>query len=149
MNATVRQGQTFEYFVRATPEAVWRAIVDPAMTEQYFFGTRIRSSLAPGAPLDYSDASGAPAVDGTILEIVPGHTLRHTWRIRYDPALAEEESRVTWTVEARGDVTKLTVVHDCEAAPQTARHVARDGWSVVLSGLKTLLETSAPLLARP
>ena len=73
--------------------------------------------------------------------------LKHTWRALYDPETASEPfSRVTWEIEPQeGGVTKLTVVHDqLEAAPKTAESVA-GGWSYVLSGLKTLLETGEPL----
>ncbi len=65
----------------------------------------------------------------------------------YDPEVAgEDASRVTWEIEAQeGGYSKLTVVHDqLEASPKTAESVAR-GWSYVLSGLKTLLETGEPL----
>ena len=63
------------------------------------------------------------------------------------PETADEpHSRVTWEIEAQeGGVTKLTVTHDqLEASPKTAESVA-GGWSYVLSGLKTLLETGKPL----
>jgi hypothetical protein len=66
----------------------------------------------------------------------------------FDPEQAvEDESRVTWEIEGQdGGVTKLTVVHDqLEGAPKTALSVA-GGWSYVLSGLKTLLETGEPLV---
>jgi hypothetical protein len=53
---------------------------------------------------------------------------------------------VTWEIEPGGEgITKLTVVHDrLEESPKTAANVA-GGWSYVLSGLKTLLETGKPL----
>jgi uncharacterized protein YndB with AHSA1/START domain len=82
-----------------------------------------------------------------VLEADPPRKLVTTWRALYDPETAAEPySRVTWEIEAAGDtVTKLTVVHDeLEAAPKTAESVA-GGWSYVLSGLKTLLETGEPL----
>ena len=72
----------------------------------------------------------------------------HTWRSLWDEELAaEDESRVTWEIEPKeGGYTKLTVTHDrLENAPKTAAGVAGTGWMLVLSGLKTLLETGAPL----
>jgi uncharacterized protein YndB with AHSA1/START domain len=86
-------------------------------------------------------------VVGQVLEHDPPRKLVHSWRAVYDPASATEpESRVTWEIEPHGDgVSKLTVVHDrLEASPVTATSVA-GGWSLVLSGLKTLLETGEPL----
>jgi hypothetical protein len=86
-------------------------------------------------------------VDGEVLESDPPHRLVHTWRALYDPETASEpHSRVSWEIEPQdGGFTKLTVVHDrLEEAPKTALSVA-GGWSFVLSGLKTLLETGKPL----
>ena len=59
----------------------------------------------------------------------------------------EDESRVTWELEPHdGGVTLLTVVHDqLEGAPKTAESVSGPGWMMVLSGLKTLVETGKPL----
>jgi uncharacterized protein YndB with AHSA1/START domain len=72
----------------------------------------------------------------------------HGWRSLYDPELAaEEESRVTWEIEPQeGGMSKLTVIHDqLEGAPKTAESVSGEGWMMVLSGLKTLLETGEEL----
>jgi hypothetical protein len=54
---------------------------------------------------------------------------------------------VTYAIEKRGEVCKLSVTHDCAGAPKTAKHVGHEGWQLVLSGLKTLLETGKPLPA--
>ena len=72
--------------------------------------------------------------------------LVQTWRFLYDPELAAEGfTRVTWEIEeGEGHVSKLTATHELDGAPKTAEHVA-GGWSFVLSGLKTLLETGKPL----
>ena len=86
-------------------------------------------------------------VDGEVIEADPPRKLVTTWRAVYDPeTAAEPHSRVTWEIEPAGEhVTKLTVIHDeLEAAPKTAANVA-GGWSYILSGLKTLLETGSPL----
>jgi hypothetical protein len=72
----------------------------------------------------------------------------HGWSSLYDPDLAdEEESRVAWEIEPQdGGYCKLTVTHDrLEGAPKTAASVSGAGWMMVLSGLKTLLETGEPL----
>jgi hypothetical protein len=54
---------------------------------------------------------------------------------------------VTWEIEPQeGGYCKLTVTHDrLEGAPKTAASVSDGGWMMVLSGLKTLLETGEPL----
>jgi uncharacterized protein YndB with AHSA1/START domain len=145
---TAQTTQVYSVFIRATPEQVWDAITKPEFTTRYFHGTRIESTFEPGAPyLSLAGDGDETLVDGEILESDPPRMLRHTWRALYDPETASEPfSRVTWEIEPQeGGVTKLTVVHDqLEAAPKTAEGVA-GGWSYVLSGLKTLLETGEPL----
>ena len=145
---TEQATQVYSVFIRATPEQVWDGITKPEFTTRYFHGTKIDSTFEPGAPyLSVAGDGGETLVDGEVLESDPPRTLKHTWRALYDPETASEpHSRVTWEIEPQeGGVTKLTVTHDqLEAAPKTAVSVA-GGWSYVLSGLKTLLETGEPL----
>jgi len=145
---TEQATQVYSVFIRATPEQVWDGITKPEFTTRYFHGTKIDSTFEPGAPyLSVAGEGGDTVVDGEILESDPPRMLKHTWRALYDPETAAEPfSRVTWEIEPQeGGVTKLTVTHDqLEAAPKTAESVA-GGWSYILSGLKTLLETGEPL----
>ncbi len=137
--------QVYRVFIRAAPEAVWEAITTPEFTARYFFGARITNTperhlaLAP---------DGATWGDSQTLEWDPPRRLVHGWRSLYDPELAEEpESRVTWEIDPRdGGHCLLTVTHDrLGDAPRTAASVGGEGWSFVLSGLKTLLETGRPM----
>ncbi len=137
--------QVYDVFFNAPADKVWDAITNGTKTREYFFGTAIESSFAPGAPYRYAMPDGSVAVDGKVLEIEPAKRLVTTWAVHYDPSCAGEDSRVTWTLEPRGPVTKLTVVHDLEKAPATAKNVANDGWSFVLSSMKSLVETGAGL----
>jgi len=147
---TAQATQVYSVFVRATPEQLWEAITKPEFTTKYFYGSVIDSTFEPGAPyVGWSSDRSQQYVDGEVIEATPPHKLVTTWRALYDvEAAAEPYSRVSWEIEPAGDgVTKLTVVHDqLEAAPKTAENVA-GGWSYVLSGLKTLLETGKPLTA--
>jgi uncharacterized protein YndB with AHSA1/START domain len=143
---TATTTQVYRVFIRATPEAIWDAITKPEFTAQYFYGMRIevtperRRTFAPNE----DDAFG----DDPILEYDPPRKLVHGWRAKWNPELAaEEQSRVTWEIEPRGDgVTLLTLVHDrLEGAPKTAAGVSGEGWMRVISGLKTFVETGKPL----
>ncbi len=145
---TAQTTQVYSVFVRATPEQLWDAITKPEFTSKYFYGSVIDSTWEPGSTYaGWSTDRTQQYVDGEVIEASPPRKLVTTWRALYDPeTAAEPHSRVTWEIEPAGDgVTKLTVVHDeLEAAPRTAENVA-GGWSYVLSGLKTLLETGEPL----
>jgi uncharacterized protein YndB with AHSA1/START domain len=137
--------QVYEVFIRTTPERLWKALTDPELTRRYFFGTAVRSEFRAGASLVYAGPDGTPLVDGEILEADPPRKLVHTWHVLYDAELRRERSRVTWLIEPRGPMCKLTAIHELDEAPLTAVHVAKDGWTLVLSGLKTLLETGEAL----
>ena len=86
--------------------------------------------------------------DESVTVYDPPRRLVHGWRSLSDPEMgAEERSRVTWEIApGEGGVCLLTVTHDqLEGAPKTAASVSGPGWTYVLSGLKTLLETGRPL----
>jgi uncharacterized protein YndB with AHSA1/START domain len=145
---TAQTTQVYAVFIRATPEQVWDGITKPEFTQRYFYGSIIESTYEPGAAYrGWSTDRSQQYVEGEVLEADRPRKLVTTWRALYDPdTAAEQPSRVTWEVEPAGEhVTKLTVVHDrLDASPKTAASVA-GGWSFVLSGLKTLLETGRPL----
>ena len=142
------QTQVYEVFIKATPEQIWDAITKPEFTQKYFHGTRVDYDLRQGGRFRSLAAdSDDVLVDGEVQESDPPRKLVHTWKAYWDPEMAAEQpSRVTWEIEPQdGGFAKLTVVHDqLEAAPKTAAGVA-GGWSFILSGLKTLLETGKPL----
>jgi uncharacterized protein YndB with AHSA1/START domain len=143
MTATAEQ--VYQVFIKATPEAIWDAITKPEFTQRYFYGARIENSSERHRALG---PDGSVWGDSPTFEYDPPRRLVHGWNSLYDPDLAdEEESRVAWEIEPQeGGYCKLTVTHDrLEGAPKTAASVSGAGWMMVLSGLKTLLETGGPL----
>jgi uncharacterized protein YndB with AHSA1/START domain len=137
--------QVYQVFIKATPEQIWEAITKPEFTQRYFHRAQIK--VTPERYLSHGP-NGEVWGDAQVAEFDPPRRLVHGWRSLYDPELAkEDESRVTWEIEAQDDgVSLLTVVHDrLEGAPKTAAGVAGIGWMRVLSGLKTVLETGEAL----
>jgi uncharacterized protein YndB with AHSA1/START domain len=146
----VQTTQVYQVFIKANPERIWEAITEPRMIAKYFFGTRLDAPLGVvGSRVkSWSPDHATLWTDNEILESDPPRRLVHTWRSLYDPELAsEQESRVTWEIEPQeGGYSKLTVTHDTlEGAPKTAESVS-DGWMLIISGLKTLVETGEPLV---
>jgi uncharacterized protein YndB with AHSA1/START domain len=145
---TVQTTQVYSVFIRATPQQVWDAITKPEFTSKYFYGSVIDSTYEPGASYcGFSADRSESYMDGEIVEASPPSKLVTTWRALWAPELAAEPfSRVSWEIEIAGEgVTQLTIVHDeLDESPKTASSVSQ-GWSFVLSGLKTLLETGEPL----
>jgi uncharacterized protein YndB with AHSA1/START domain len=143
--ATAQATQVYQVFIKASPDAIWDAITKPEFTERYFYGARIENTAERHRSLG---PDGSVWGDARTFEFDLPRRLVHGWRSLYDPELAdEEESRVTWEIEPQeGGYSKLTVTHDrLEGAPKTAESVSGAGWMMVLSGLKTLLETGRPL----
>jgi uncharacterized protein YndB with AHSA1/START domain len=140
--------QVYEIFIRADADRVWEGITRPEFTSRYFYDSRVRSSLKPGSPYEFLTAEGQATVDGEVVECVPPRRLVHTWRMLYDPKLAADApSRVTWEIEpVDGGACKLTVTHDGFGAETATFKEVAGGWSFVLSGLKTLLETGQPMV---
>lgn len=141
---TAQTTQVYRLFIKASAEQIWDAITKPEFTMRYFFGGRIENT--PERHLAVAP-DGSLWGDSQTLEFDPPRRLVHGWKSLYNPEFAEEEeSRVTWEIEPQdGGYCLLTLVHDrLEGAPKTAESVA-GGWMLVLSGLKTLLETGEPL----
>jgi len=141
--------QVYQVFIKATPEQIWDAITKPEFIAKYFHGAHVDSTFEPGASYkSWSPDRSQLWVDAEIYESEPPRKLSHSWRSLYDEESAgEPPSRVTWEIESSdGGTSLLTVTHDqLEASPKTAVSVSGAGWMLVLSGLKTLLETGQPM----
>lgn len=136
---------TYDIYIAAPVDRVWSALTDGALTEKYFYGTRVKSSFAQGAALVYT-AGESSLVEGTVVEITPGRSLALSQRSLWDPSVAADApSKVRWELSPMGDATKLTLVHDGFAGETETFKQSAAGWPVVLSGLKTLLETGRAL----
>lgn len=137
--------QVYQVFIKASSERIWQAITTPELSARYFHGARIEAG--PERYVSHGP-DGATWGEGPVFEFDPPRRLVHEWRSMYDPGMAAEQpSRVTWEIEPQeGGYCKLTLTHDkLDGAPKTARSVSGPGWMFVLSGLKTLMETGAPL----
>jgi uncharacterized protein YndB with AHSA1/START domain len=136
----------YSVYIQAPPERVWRAITDGDDTVRYYYGTQVASTWRPGAALVYTYPDGSVAADGTVLEIDPPFSLRMSFHPRWDPEIeAEGPIELAWLLEPAGAATKLTVK---TFAVRPGSHIESQftgGWVTIISGLKTLLETAAPI----
>ncbi len=145
--APVSDTAVFEIFIKATPERIWEAITDPAQRAKYSFGVQTRSEWTTGS----SYRSGVPGVvdiaEGENLVVEPPQLLVQTFTALWsDDVRAQGSTRVTWEIEQVQDSCRLTVVHD--RLPESANAELYGGWPMILSGLKTWLETGE-LLTTP
>jgi uncharacterized protein YndB with AHSA1/START domain len=141
-----------EIYIRATPEEVWQALVDPSFTKLYFFEAALETSLEPGSSFRYVGADGSTMSNGVIEEIDPPRRLVLSWRVLWDTAAADEPpGRLEWqlTPTDDGSATRVRVIHrDLVLSPRTS-DLLHGHWPWIACSLKTLLETRAPLLGAP
>ena len=129
-------------YIRSTPDKVFEAITRPEIARRYW-GHENVSDWKPGSSWQHVRANEQRTVQvlGKVVEVTPPKRLVLTWA---DPARADESgaySRVSFDVATYGDMVQLTVTHDeLEAGGGMARSISR-GWPIVLSSLKSLLET--------
>jgi uncharacterized protein YndB with AHSA1/START domain/DNA-binding transcriptional ArsR family regulator len=150
--------QVHRVYIKATPQAIWTAIVDPQWSQRYGYRAVVDYDLRPGGVFRALAGDHMPGADptdcvveGEVVEVDPPHRLVQTWRPTW---LDEGFTRLTYEIrEGENGVCSLTVVHDVHGAPQTGAQVSGEvenaggGWPEVLSDLKSLLETGASLYA--
>jgi len=128
---------------RQTPERLWQAITDAEMRRKYTFGAVVTSDWTPGSRY-HGVGRGTPIFEGENLEIDPPRRLVQSFRALWgEDVRSEGTSRVTWEIEPVGDSCRLTVTHG--ELREGADAQLFGGWPMMLSGLKTLLETGEML----
>jgi uncharacterized protein YndB with AHSA1/START domain len=136
--------RVFEIYIATTPERLWQAITDPEMRAKYNFGAGITSDWKPGSTYTLSHPGGGELGGGEILEVEPPLRLVQSFNALWsDEVKNEGTSRLTWEIEPVGDSCRLTVTHD--QLSEDANSELYGGWPMILSGLKTLLETGNTL----
>ena len=140
-----RVEKVFEIYIKTTPERLWEAITDSEIRSKYNFGVRIDSDWTKGSKFETSHPnSGAPLGEGENLEVDPPRRLVQSATMLWsDEVKNEGTSRITWEIEPVGDSCRLTVTHD--QLREDAHGELYGGWPMILSGLKTLLETGEQL----
>jgi uncharacterized protein YndB with AHSA1/START domain len=137
--------KVFEIYIRTTPERLWEAIVDPDIRSRYHFGLRAESDWTTGSHFEMRHPSAPdPLGEGQNLEVDPPRRLVQSMTALWGEDVASEgTSRVTWEIEPVGDSCRLTVTHD--QLRDGANSQLYGGWPMILSGLKTWLETGQEL----
>src|SRR5712691_4239257 len=135
----------FEIYIKTTPERLWEAITDGDLRAKYSFGVGISSDWTEGSRYEAAHAqAGVPISEGENLEVDPPRRLVQSMTALWsDDVKSEGTSRITWEIEPVGDSCRLTVTHD--QLREGANDELYGGWPMILSGLKTLLETGESL----
>jgi uncharacterized protein YndB with AHSA1/START domain/DNA-binding transcriptional ArsR family regulator len=137
--------KVFEIYIKTTPERLWEAITSSELRQKYTFGVGIESDFTPGSAYKAAHpGAGVEISEGENLEVDPPRKLVQSFRALWsEDVRAAGTSRVTWDIEQVADSCRLTVTHD--QLPEGVNDQVYGGWPMILSGLKTLLETGETL----
>jgi Activator of Hsp90 ATPase homolog 1-like protein len=81
-----------------------------------------------------------------VMEADPLRRLKLTWKVPWIAEGALPECHVTYDIQLAGALVKLTMTeHHPTPIDPTYLEGGKQGWPMILSGLKTLLETGSPL----
>ncbi len=135
-------------YIRATPQQIWQALTDADITSRYWAHSNV-SDWKPNSRWEHrrTDKSGEPDIVGTVLESDPPRRLVFSWSTPGDESDPQQVSRVTYDIaEHKDGVSKLTVTHsELEEGSKMLRGIS-GGWPIVLSSLKSFLETGKGML---
>src|SRR5947209_4906491 len=136
-------GSQFVYvtYIRITPEKLWHALITPEIIKQYRFGMSVEGEWKVGATWRmYAD--GRLMDSGEILAIVSQKRLVMSWLNEWKPEFkAEGNSRCVYEIESTWAAAKLTLTHSSERPNSSFIEAVSEGWPMVMSNLKSLLET--------
>jgi len=145
--------RVFVSYIRASAEKVWHALTDGESSKKYMFGRRVESDWKLGSAFNYwFDEGHGLDVAGEIKEIDPPHKLVVTWQVVWmeefknlPPAL------VTYQIDKLEDeLVRFTVIEEIpDEVPEKYLEGGKNGWPVIISGLKSLLELGEPLKITP
>jgi uncharacterized protein YndB with AHSA1/START domain len=138
--------KVYEIYIKTSPERLWQAITDPTLRPHFSFGNTFSGDGSVGSHFEVTNpkAPGVIISEGEIVESVPHRRLVQTMRALWgDEVKAEGTSRISWEIEQVEDSCRLTVTHD--ELRDGANAQLYGGWPMILSGLKTWLETGEEL----
>jgi uncharacterized protein YndB with AHSA1/START domain len=134
----------FEIYIKTAPEHLWEAITSEQMRARYSFGVGTVSEWTPGSEYKASVPGVVDIASGENLEVDPPRRLVQSFTALWSEDVQKEgTSRVTWEIEPVGTSCRLRVTHD--QLGENANNELYGGWPMILSGLKTLLETGEDL----
>jgi uncharacterized protein YndB with AHSA1/START domain len=140
---------TFVYvsYIRTTPEKLWSALTHETFMRQYWFGMHCESQWTAGAAWRMVRADGSVCDAGEIMLADPPQRLVIRWRHQANPELAAEgDSLCTMELTPSGTAVKLSITHTMERESSKLIAAVSGGWPMILSNLKSLLETGTVAL---
>ena len=150
---------TYVSYIGTTPENLWQALLDPTFTSQYW-GVTFEANWRAGAPMIWNEHGVRTTdPDQVVLEFQPCRRLSYSWHTftpqwartigisesELQAILSEPRSKVMFDIEPLHQSVKLLVPHSGFEKGSRVLEMIQQGWPLLLSRLKTLLETGYPL----
>ena len=133
-------------YIETTAEKLWDALTNSEFTTRYWWDTSVISDWKVGSPVSLV-INGLTTDVGKILKADRPRRLSYSFHhILNERALKERPSRVTFVLEPKGELVKLTLTHEGFADDSVVVDGISKGWPAILSSLKSLLETGKPLV---
>jgi uncharacterized protein YndB with AHSA1/START domain len=133
-------------YIATTPEKVWQALTSTEFTERFFFGRAVEIEPKVGGSFAMRMPDGRFDIKGKVIEWDPPRRLSLTWEVAFEEFRELPESLVTYDIEPMGGSVKLTMT-EAHRWDVTDAILAggRQGWPLILSSLKSVLETGKPI----
>ncbi len=134
-------------YIAATPEKVWQALTSSEFTRKYFWELDIELEPKLGGAFALKLPDGKVHVRGKVVAWDPPRKLAVTWKVEWPEEFSKlPECVVTYEIAQAGEAVRLTMTESHSwNIPEAILSGGRMGWPVVLSSLKSLLETGKPL----
>ena len=139
-------GFMYQIVIAANAEKVWESLTNPEFTQKFWFGRKVESEWKIGSRVSIVTPDGAVEAKGEVIEFDINKRLSYTWLSEKNAA--EGESTVVFELQEMGPLTKLTILNDIDASRASFQQAVA-GWTFILCGLKTYLETGSAMPALP
>ena len=140
----------YTIYIASTPEKVWEALTSAEFSRKYFFGNAVEIDLKVGGAYIVRTPGGALHISGEVVECVPHRKLSFTFNVNW-PELIEKlgPTLVSYEIEQASGAVRLTMTesHDRPLGDDILSG-GRQGWTAILSSLKSLLETGEALVIK-
>lgn len=146
MTEMTTESTVYVTYIATTPEQLWAALTSSEFTTRYFFGRTVESDWKTGSPWLLRMPDGRVDVTGEVRVSDPPRHLVVSWNVDW---IAEKlpEAVVSYEIETVGGGVVRLIMTESHPTPIPVALLegGRKGWPMILSGLKSLLETGKPL----
>lgn len=129
--------------INAPAEKVWKALTDPEIVKQYFFGTEVKSDWEVGSPITWTGQWEGKSYEdkGEILEITPGKYVKYS----YWSSMGGTEDKpqnyqnVSYDLVEENGVTALEIGQE-NIKDEAAKVHSEQNWQAIFGKMKEMVE---------